>query len=73
MNELSFRSLFQDFTNNGFEVVDFDHYYLPVSLWQDAALEPWMQTELYKRIHAAASMFPFYSYVQAIVGRKKSS
>lgn len=70
VNELSFRALFQDFRANGFEVVDFDNYYLPASLWQDAALEPWVQTELYKRVHSAAAMFPFLSYVQAIVGRK---
>ncbi len=71
VNELSFRQLFLDFRKNGFEVVDFNNYYLPVSLWQDAALKPHVQTELYKRIHSAASMFPFLSYVQAIVGKKK--
>lgn len=73
VNELSFRQLFQDFRANGFEVVDFDNYYLPASLWQDAALDAWTQTELYKRIHSAASMFPFLSYVQAIIGVKKET
>ena len=71
VNELSFRDLFQDFRRNGFEIIDFNNYYLPVSLWQDAALDKYTQTELYQRIHRAAAMFPFYSYVQAFLAQKK--
>lgn len=71
VNELSFRDLFLDIREAGFEVIDLNCYYLPVTLWDDASLPKDVQTQLYEHIHKAAGMFPFYSYVQAFIARKK--
>lgn len=71
VNELGFRDLFLTIRESGFEVVDFNCYYLPVTLWNDGSLPKETQVKLYELIHKAAGIFPFYSYVQAFLARKK--
>lgn len=71
VNELGFRELFKDIRDNGFEILDFSCYYLPVTLWKDAELSIELQPKLYEFIHKAAELFPFYSYVQSFLAVKK--
>ena len=52
-------------------MIDFDCYYLPVSLWDDRSLEPFQQEKLYQHIHRAARMFLLQPYVQMFIARKK--
>ena len=73
VNELGFRTLFRELRASGFDVIDFDCYYLPFSLWDDRSLEPYRAERLYELIHRAAGHFPFYSYVQAFIARKHQS
>lgn len=70
IHEVGFHELFRDFVDNDFEVVDFDCYYIPVTLWQDKFFADKSEL-LYSTIHRAAGMFPFYSYIQMFLAKKK--
>lgn len=71
VNERGFRDLFHDIRKEGFEIVDFACYYLPVTLWDEKQIEPFQQQQLYHLIHRAAGLFPFYSYAQMFLAQKK--
>ncbi len=71
VNERGFRDLFQDIRKEGFEIIDFACYYLPVTLWDEKQIEPFQQQQLYQLIHRAAGQFPFYSYAQMFLAQKK--
>jgi len=71
INEPGFHELFEDFRANGYEILDFQDYYLTTLLWQDKTLDKETHQALYQILHKAASEFPFYSYIQSWLARKK--
>lgn len=71
VNEKGFHELFLELRENGFEIEDFDNYYLPISLWDDRVLPKEQSTLLYEYIHRAAKEFPFYAYIQVFLAKKK--
>jgi predicted SAM-dependent methyltransferase len=73
VNEVGFHELFTDLRSAGFDIIDFDCFYLPLPLWCDGSLSSREQEQLYRLIHVAAKEFPFYAYVQAILARKPES
>jgi len=63
INEVGFHELFTELRKNNFELIDFSTYYIPVGLWKDPINLDFL--------HEVSSEYPFYSYIQMFLARKK--